>query len=47
MFVKKHIHTVDGLICGEGLISWGGGGGLITEIKFLLADTWAYIQGSL
>ena len=38
MFVKKHIHTVDGLICGEGLI---------TEIKFLVADTWAYVQGSL
>ena len=35
MFVKKHIHTVDGLICGGGAYIWGGGG-LIAEIKFLL-----------
>ena len=33
MFVKKHIHTVDGLICGGGAYIWGG---LIAEIKFLL-----------
>ena len=44
MFVKKHIHTVDGLICGGGAYIRVG---LLPEIKFLLADTWAYIRESL